>query len=404
MNYIKNKKNLFNVLISAILSALILLLSFDNILWANFWISLKIPPNYISFSDLRAHVSFLECYNKGINIYEDACFLINSGNAKISTHPKTWIYLFDILNLKNIVIFNIFTYILLCVYFCMVFNFYNFFVKKYEKIIFWLFFFSKSNFILIERLSTDLIIFLVVYFTLQSRQKIIQFFLVYLGYFLKYYPIFLCSLFVEKKKYLISLLVSFLILFIFLFYKDVKNINNNIVEMALPIAYGSRTMLMAVYHISEHYNLFINDNNLGFFRYLVVITFGLYSLILILVGYTKSSQLNLQTYFDKKFIAGSSIFVGTYIVGANVDYRLVFLLFTLPLILKLDNKFFRNIFLISFCFSINSFYFLIGEKISLIFFLSSTFIFLCKFIIFTLLSLLIGSQLKNINFFKNSYV
>ena len=84
------------------------------------------------------------------------------------------------------------------------------------------------------------------YFTLQSRQKIIHFFLVYLGYFLKYYPIFLCSLFVEKKKYLISLLVSFLILFIFLFYKDVKNINNNIVEMALPIAYGSRTMLMAV--------------------------------------------------------------------------------------------------------------------------------------------------------------
>ena len=40
--------------------------------------------------------------------------------------------------------------------------------------------------------------------------------------------------------------------------------------MALPIAYGSRTMLKAAYYLSEEYNLFLNKDNL-FFRYLVVV-------------------------------------------------------------------------------------------------------------------------------------
>ena len=32
--------------------------------------------------------------------------------------------------------------------------------------------------------------------------------------------------------------------------------NNNIVEMALPIAYGSRTMLKAFYHLSRNTIIF----------------------------------------------------------------------------------------------------------------------------------------------------
>ena len=401
MNLLKNKKILFNIFFSILISSAIFLLSLDITLWTNFWGTLKIPPNGLPFSDFRAHIFFLECYNKGINIYEEVCFLINSGNAKISTHPKIWIYLFDFLNLKNIFIYNSMIFLLIFFYLYAVLDFKNNFTKTYEKTYFWLFFFSTSNFILLERLSTDLVIFLLVYIIVQSKQKIIQFLLIYVGYFLKYYPIFLCSLFIIKKKYLFGFLFSFVILFFFLFYEDVENINNNIVEMALPIAYGSRTMLKAFYHISEQYNFFLNKENLNFFRYLVISIFGLYSLVLVIVGYKMTTNLYLKTFFDKKFIAGSSIFIGTYIIGANVDYRLIFLIFALPLIFKLENKLLRNIFLISFLFSINSFYFLIGEKLSLIFFFSSAIIFLCKFIIFSILSMIMGSQLRSINFFKN---
>ena len=108
--------------------------------------------------------------------------------------------------------------------------------------------------------------------------------------------------------------------------------------MALPIAYGSRTMLKAAYYLSEEYNLFLNKDNLFFFRYLVVVSFAIYSLCLILIGYYKSNKINLDTGFDKDFIIGASIFVGTYIIGSNADYRLIFLLFTIPLILNLKNR------------------------------------------------------------------
>ena len=100
-----------------LITSLIILLSNDNIIWSNFWSSLRIPPNYIAFSDFKAHVYFLECFNQNIDIYNDECYLINEGNAKISSHPKIWIYLFDFLNLDKISFFNSSVFVLLFFYF-----------------------------------------------------------------------------------------------------------------------------------------------------------------------------------------------------------------------------------------------------------------------------------------------
>ncbi len=386
-----------------LITSLIIFLSNDNIIWSNFWSSLRIPPNYIAFSDFKAHVYFLECFNQNIDIYNEECYLINEGNAKISSHPKIWIYLFDFLNLDKVSFFNSSVFILLFFYFFFLLDYLKKFQKSSHKFFFFLLFFSTTNFILIERLSTDIIIFLITYMLIISNKKIIQIILIYLGFFLKYFPIFLCSIFLQNKKILFSFILSFIFLVIIFYLKNFDKINNNIVEMALPIAYGSRTMLKAAYYLSEEYNLFLNKDNLFFFRYLVVVSFAIYSLCLILIGYYKSNKINLDTGFDKDFIIGASIFVGTYIIGSNADYRLIFLLFTIPLILNLKNRTIQISLLLSIFLSFNSFYFLIGDKLGIIFFMSSTFIFLIKFIIFSLISLIIGSQLRSINFlrFKN---
>ena len=386
-----------------LITSLIIFLSKDNIIWSNFWSSLRIPPNYIAFSDFKAHVYFLECFNQNIDIYNEECYLINEGNAKISSHPKIWIYLFDFLNLDKVNFFNCSVFILLFFYFFFLLDYLKKFQKSSHKFFFFLLFFSTTNFILIERLSTDIVIFLITYMLIISNKKIIHIVLIYLGFFLKYFPIFLCSVFLQNKKILFSLILSFIFLVMIFYLKNLDKINNNIVEMALPIAYGSRTMLKAAYYLSEEYNLFLNKGNLFFFRYLVVVFFAIYSLCLILIGYYKSNKINLESDFDKDFIIGASIFVGTYIIGSNADYRLIFLLFTIPLILNLKNRSIQISLLLSIFLSFNSFYFLIGDKLSIIFFMSSTFIFLIKFIIFSLISLVIGSQLRSINFlrFKN---
>ena len=189
--------------------------------------------------------------------------------------------------------------------------------------------------------------------------------------------------------------------FISLFYiKEIQLVNKNIVEMALPIAYGSRTMLKAFYHLSLEYNFFLNDNNMNFFRNLTIIIFAIYTFSLIIVGYNKDNLMNTKNKLDKYFLAGASIYVGTYIIGANADYRLIFLVFTIPYIINFESKLIKNLLLFSYFFSINSFYFLYHDFLSITFFINSLFIFLCKFIILSLLALLIGVEMKKINFFK----
>ena len=118
MNSVIKKNYLYTLFCAVVITSLILLLSFQNEIWIDIWSYLKIPPNYIPFSDFKAHVYFLECYRGGIDIFEENCNLIPEGNAKLNTHPKIWILIFDKLNLQNILNFNIavFFFISLFVY------------------------------------------------------------------------------------------------------------------------------------------------------------------------------------------------------------------------------------------------------------------------------------------------
>ena len=268
-----------------------------------------------------------------------------------------------------------------------------------EKLFLIVLYFSTTNFALVERLATDLVIFIIVYFVFFLNSKLFQSMIIYLGFALKYYPIFLFSIFLKDKKFLIFSIIT-AIRIIILFFDHLFQMSSNLIEMALPIAYGSRTMLSAFYHLSNEYNFFLNDENLNFYRIMIVICFAVYSFILIMIGYLNTKNFNLENKFNKYFIGGASIFLGTFIIGSNADYRLIFLILTLPLIFELRNLFIKYCLLVSYFFIFNSFYFLIGDKLSAIFFISSSINFLFKILIFSLISLIFGSQLKQVDFFK----
>ena len=390
---------LIQYIVSISLALSIFNFSLDPYIWPEFWGALKIPGNNVPFSDYKAHLLFLKCQELGIVISKQECTLIPVGNARISTHPSIWVYLFSVINLKNPLIYNISIVTLFTLYFFVLIKLFKTYKNKLSKLVLLVFFFSTTNFILIERLATDLVIFLIVYFILNVKNKIFQSLLIFMGFILKYYPIFLILLLTEKKKY-IFIFLTCLTIFISLFYiKEIQLVNKNIVEMALPIAYGSRTMLKAFYHLSLEYNFFLNDENMNFFRNLTVLTFFLYTLFLVIVGYNNKYLMNTKYRLDKYFLAGASIYVGTFIIGANVDYRLIFLIFTIPYVINLESKLIKNLLIFSYFFSINSFYFL-GDVLSITFFIKSFFIFLCKFIILSLHAILIGVEMKKITFFK----
>jgi len=397
---IPNKTIYFQLLFSISLSLIIFLLSLNENVWPNLWGSLKIPPNVVPFSDFKGHLLFLNCEKMGIDVNLQECILIPDGNPKINTYPKIWVYLFDILNLQNTFIYNFSILFLLTLYFYIICKLFEQFNATSSKVVLFILLLSTSNLVLIERLSSDLIIFILVFITLNLRNKTLQAFFIFIGFILKYFPIFMTLIFIKKKKFLFFF-IALVIVFSYFFYLDSFNsINNNMVEMALPIAYGSRTMLKAFYHLSMEYNYFLNDINMNFYRNLAILFCFLYALSLILIGYIIENKKSSSLSIEKYFLAGASIYIGTFIIGANADYRLIFLILTIPYIMDLEDKKIKYLLLFCYFFSFNSFYFLSGPTLSAIFFIKAAFIFTCKFLILSLLSFQIGSQMKKIEFFK----
>jgi len=271
-----------------------------------------------------------------------------------------------------------------------------------------LFVLSTTNFILVERFATDILIFILVFITLNTNKKTLQVILIFFGVILKYYPIFLTSIFLKKKNFLILVSVTFIFFIYFFYLEEIKLVNKNILEIALVIAYGSRTFAKVFYHLSNEYNFFINNQNYEYFRNVIILLFAIYSISFILIGYKyNQDKINdIPDKFNNYFIGGSSIYIGTFIIGSNFDYRLIFLIFTIPYIINLKKNFIKFTLIICYVLSLNSFLFQHSSFLMLsdikhwIYYLKSFFVFFSKFLILTLLSFLLGSYIKSIKFFS----
>jgi len=398
---------IYKIIFSILSAFIIFFLSFDQNIWNFIWGSLSIPPQS-PFSDLKAHIYYFYCFENGIDVFSQNCSLIPEGTSKVTTHPKIWLYLVNYLKLELELNYNFFLIFIFSLYFYCLIDFF-FKNKNYKiKIFIILFVISTTNLILIERFATDILIFVLVYFTLSTNKKLLQAILIFFGLVLKHYPIFLTSIFIKYKKFLIIVSIIY-ILFIYNFYlEEIKLVNNNILEIALMIAYGSRTLAKSFYHLSLEYNLLINEENYKYFRDLVILAFVFVFLLFLSCGYRYSKINNKKVSHETKiyFIGGASIYVGTFIFGSNFDYRLIFLIFTVPYLMSINNTKVRNLMILCYVISLNSFLFqhselLINTEIThIIYYLKSFLIFLSKMFIFIILSYFLGSYLKEINFFS----
>ena len=116
---------------------------------------------------------------------------------------------------------------------------------------------------------------------------------------------------------------------------------------------------------------------------MVIITM-IFASILILsqFKFEKKNDNEKITFEQKMFLSGAGIYLGTFATTGNVDYRLVFLLLTIPFLLKESNKSISYFYFISLACCFNSLVFEGGDSYSLIYFLKASFIYLLKLIIF----------------------
>ncbi|MFA6922782.1 MAG: hypothetical protein WC223_00875 [Bacteroidales bacterium] len=328
---------------------------------------LNISPERPGFADFRSIAKACEIFrNRHYSIFTD----FNSMSLGFG-YPKIW-FLLSYLGIKESHT-NIISIIFITLFFIAIF-------KIIEKIgfvesLFYFITITSFPFILaIERANADLIIFLLLFlsFLFFKKNKIfLSVFNIILSVFLKYYTIFTLVVFADKKKSFVKILmISFLAfgIYSYLFFSDISFMLNmkNKYYNSIWHSYG-----MFIY--VDYIKLFISNSlaihNKAEYLYLLKYFHGISLFVVILIFLSvfyfsiknKNSSAFKSPYINE-FRIGTSVYIGSFFLGYNFDYRLIFLIFTLPQIfywIKHEKKlkFICLIILTSILVSFNYYYF-----------------------------------------------
>ena len=376
-----------------ILSFLVLYLSLHHEAWVIFWKTLNIPALTPPFSDLDSLLKTNLSYKEGFNVYLENPYDPTHGPYM---YPLILLNFVEVFKLNNPMYFKIFNFIIIFSYFFII---QNLFIKNYGKLSNFsmaIFFFSTTNFIILERLNVDIVMFSFVYFAIISNKNLTKSFFFLIAVFGKVYPIFSIFFLIDKTKYFLLVLFSSIV-YLFFFKEDIYFMGTNMIEFARIFAYGSGSIAKAIYYYSREYNLFINDDNYIYLKLSIIFLFIIIAILLMRKSFIfgdKSINKNMPIN-ERLFLAGGGIYLGTFIFAANVDYRLVFLLFTFSYILEVNNNLIKYIYFISCLIIFNSFIFEGGDPYSISYLIKAGFIYSLKFIIFGIICYFFGKIINN---------
>jgi hypothetical protein len=399
MNNRYNKFFFLKYFIIFFLPLFFIFISSDIILWKGFWNFFQfIPHQNPPFSDFVAIQNAILSKKQGFDVYYSNPF---DTNGHKYMYPSIWIDIFSWLQ-SNLKYFNfISNYLILFCYFFVMINFFEKFNNIYLKIMLILFLFSTSNLLLLERLNIEIIIFSLVYFCIINKNVFYQFIFFNLAVIGKIFPFFSVLMFVNNKKIFPLMLLSSTAI-IFFNFDEILLMRNNMIEYALIIAYGVPSIVRSFYHYSKFFDFFINDNNYFLFRNLAIIFSFIYIFIIFFISYHFHKKNNNKFFsLEERFLfSGTGIYLGTFVTSSNIDYRLIFLLFTIPYISKNLNNNFKIFFLFSFLIVINSLMFEGGDRFNLLYPLKAFIVIFFKIFIFSYLSFIVGKIFKEKSLLK----
>lgn len=186
----------------------------------------------------------------------------------------------------------------------------------------------------IERGNTDLLMFFLValaVFLINKLKYSLSAFIVLLAGFLKLFPIFAAFIFLKtnKKTFLLYFIIicAVFVLYLLITFSDLVLILKGTPKIA-SFSYGKDILWMKAASINTDYG-----SILKYFSYIVLVLCGTCGLFLMFgksIGKKLSEIKFEETISMDAFRAGAAIYVGTFLLGANFVYRLMFLIFVIP--------------------------------------------------------------------------
>ena len=206
--------------------------------------------------------------------------------------------------------------------------------------------FNPSTLLALERANTDVLFFIILLTICYSRIYFLNFILINFSFLAKYYPItFFVNYFIEKKdrtniKSLLLVFISLFLCLVFIYFdKDgLKGLLGKPGETYFRIGAGweyyfsIKAIPRIIRYIFDYNYIFILVVWYSFFIYL---TFKIYKYF---KYHNVFRHLSLDRIEDKFFILGINTLFLCFILFSNYYYREIFLIASLPLVIKLKDE------------------------------------------------------------------
>ncbi len=411
-NYLN--KNITKIILSTIIFLITLFIINNQFLGKFIWWFPEL------FGDLKTPIKWLECNDLGFNFYEDKDAFIKCAKREFN-YGKIFFQI-PYSNKLNFFYINILPYLLIFFSIYLVFKIFN--IQSYiSLIVLILAILNPSSFLLFSSGNIDLLIFVILIFTILNRIYFVNWFLYFFLTFVKIYPLILfLNIFIENKKrsikkiiIIFSLVIMLSLSYFYFNYSEYIYLLNN-----LSGAKAGYHYLFSLNSFAKIFRYLLDLN----YIFLLLITYMLF-FYLSLMAYKKISYslnksnhqiIEIYSIESRLFIISSSLSIICYIFFSNFFHREIFLIGTLPLIFKLDMVFKKfpfkiiiNLFLIKLIYSYIYSYFNVHDGIQYadgqrIF--SSLFIiifFIKSLIDYLLMVMITALSLYYVNLFLNNF-
>ena len=323
-----NTKLIFKVLIITTLSGSIVLFS-DTNFFLKIFSFYNIDHLTPSFADFRSYQALPLTIEKGLDPYINHEY---DPWKRPFNLPIIWFYISKYLNLINEINFKIFIFLYISLFIFCVIQIIELTENIIGKILVILAAFSASSILALERGNTDLLIFSLVFIACIQKKFFLSLLILVTASILKLFPIFSFVInFENKKKVFLSILGILLVFFILLsdlkyfFYNTHSTFNTG-------LTFGIRPIILGFFKSLERVGLNnIEMNNLYFIiGYFFILFFSLLLFLFFLIKNKKKKSVDFINLKNRLFLAGSSIYCCSFIFFSSFDYRLIFLIMTIP--------------------------------------------------------------------------
>ena len=320
------------LIVSSLVVGLVLLLLFTFYGYDETWKLWRVPVEHPQFLDFRLIPGSAESYREG---FEPTQKNPGDPHGRIFNYPAFW-RLFFYTNISQADTVWI-VMVMLVLFFIGVFLFPQN-ITVLDSVMMLLVIFSPAAMLLYERGNVDLIVFFLCAMIVISTDysPLLTSALLMFAAVVKLYPFFGVTVLLKesKSRFLGLFLGCFSVLGIYLYatFKSVKA-SWGLTMRGAEISYGANVLFL--HYVQYFFDLFSVSSISSLLKYgPIVLAFALV-IVAGAVAMTRHESLTSSSVRDlAAFRMGASIYIGTFLLGNNWDYRLAFLILVLPQLLQ----------------------------------------------------------------------